>query len=125
MDRLEGGAPPDIAIFPQPGLLNALADSEYVLPLPGSISAAARASYRSGIDDLVGTDLSVATRLAGRIGWLWFPNRASALRASMTAAVESGEYFIGLSFEATYGLLDVGFVGPKTYGSLASGSAAE
>jgi alpha-glucoside transport system substrate-binding protein len=53
--RLEGGAPPDIAVFPQPGLLNQLAASDYVVPLPAEIAAAAQASYRPGIEDLVGS----------------------------------------------------------------------
>lgn len=53
-DRLEGGALPDIAIYPQPGLLNELADVGYVLPLPADLAAAARDSYRGGIADLIG-----------------------------------------------------------------------
>ena len=55
VDRLESGAVPDIAIYPQPGLLNRLADSGYVLPLPTYLAAAARDSYRGGIDDLIGS----------------------------------------------------------------------
>ncbi len=73
-------------------------------------------------DDDVGTD--AAARIAGRVGWIWVPNRASTLRAAASLAMESGEWFIGLSFEATYGLLDVGFVGASTYSSLAGTSAA-
>ena len=72
-------------------------------------------------DDDVGTD--AAARIAGRVGWIWVPNRASTLRAAATVAMESGEYFVGLSFEATYGLLDVGFVGASTYSSLSGASA--
>lgn len=86
--------------------------------------AAEAAASDDGIDDLIGMDLSVATRLAGRVGWIWSPNRVSTVRASATASVESGEYFLGLSLEATYGLLDVGFVGPQTYRSLGGSSAA-
>jgi alpha-glucoside transport system substrate-binding protein len=55
VDRLEGGAPPDIAIYPQPGLLSELGDSGYVRPLPTDLAAAARASYRGAIGDLIGT----------------------------------------------------------------------
>ncbi len=83
VDRLEGGAPPDIAIFPQPGLLNELADAGYVLPLPGSISSAARASYRSGIDDLVGS-------LASVNGVVYRVNVKSLVWYSPTAFEENG-----------------------------------
>ncbi len=53
VDRVQGGAAPDIAVFPQPGLLNRLADAAYVKPLPADIADQARDSYRDGVDTLI------------------------------------------------------------------------
>lgn len=90
----------------------------------GALEIAAEAAISNDGFDPAVVDLSTAGRLAGRLGWIWSPNRASTVRASATASVQSGEYFLGLSLEATYGLLDVGFVGPQTYRSLGGSSAA-
>jgi hypothetical protein len=60
----------------------------------------------------------VATRVAGRVGWLWSPNRASRFRLAGHLALESGTLFVGATFEAVYGLLDVGYVGASTYSAL-------
>jgi hypothetical protein len=53
----------------------------------------------------------MATRVYGSLGWLWIPSRASRFRFAGEARLESGETFLGLNFEAQYGLLDVGYVG--------------
>jgi hypothetical protein len=66
----------------------------------------------AGISDDDSAQIGLATRLGGGVGWLWVPNRASQFRLRANLAIESGEIFIGATFEATYGLLDVGFVGP-------------
>ena len=55
VDRAEGLDSPDIAIFPQPGLLNDLANSGLVIPLREDIAQQARDSYRDGVEDLVGS----------------------------------------------------------------------
>lgn len=76
VDRAEGGAPPDIAIFPQPGLLNRLAAQEYVLPLPADIASAASTSYRTGIEALVGSLGETAYGVVYRVNvksLVWYP----------------------------------------------------
>lgn len=76
VDRAQGGAPPDIAIFPQPGLLNRLAAEEYVLPLQEDIAAAASASYRTGIEALVGSLGETAYGVVYRVNvksLVWYP----------------------------------------------------
>jgi alpha-glucoside transport system substrate-binding protein len=80
VDRAEGGAPPDIAIFPQPGLLNRLAAGGYILPLPEDIATSARQSYRTGIEDLVGS-LGEADAVVYRVNvksLVWYPPAAFA-----------------------------------------------
>jgi hypothetical protein len=58
-----------------------------------------------------GDDSSIATRIGGRVGWIFALNRASRLRIAADAALESGELFVGASIEASYGFLDVSFIG--------------
>ena len=55
VERVEGFDSPDIAIFPQPGLLNNLADEAWVVPLPQDLAEQAEASYRDGVEEFVGT----------------------------------------------------------------------
>jgi hypothetical protein len=69
-------------------------------------------------DDDNGMMSSTASRVGGGIGWIWSPSRASQFRLSADASLESGEIFLGASFEAVYGFLDVGFVGKSAYGSV-------
>jgi hypothetical protein len=69
--------------------------------------------------DLDGTPFEgSAYRVGGGVGWIWIPNRASRFRLAATGAMESGELFIGASFEATYGLLDAAFVGSSAYDAI-------
>jgi hypothetical protein len=65
----------------------------------------------SGVDADMNPDGGTASRLGGTVGWLWSPNRASHYRLAGSVLLESGEMFLGISFDAAYGLLDAGFVG--------------
>jgi len=56
-----------------------------------------------------------ALRLEGSIGWMWIPSRATNFRLAAHLAVEAGEIFIGATFEASYGFLDVGYLGRNAY----------
>ncbi|HUH06098.1 MAG TPA: HEAT repeat domain-containing protein [Kofleriaceae bacterium] len=71
-----------------------------------------------GLSDDDSDQIGLGSRIGGGMGWLWTPNRASQFRLRAEVAVESGELFLGATFEATYGLLDVGFVGPQSYAAL-------
>lgn len=53
----------------------------------------------------------VATRVAGSLGWLWVPSRASRFRLAGELRYESSEIFVGVVFEGQYGLIDAGYVG--------------
>lgn len=70
-----------------------------------------------GVSDDDSDQIGLGSRIGGGVGWLWTPNRASQFRLRADVAVESGELFLGATFEATYGLLDVGFVGPSSFGA--------
>ncbi len=74
-----------------------------------------RAELGASNDD---TGNGTSARLGGGVGWLWAPSRASRLRLAATAVLEGGEMFLGATFEGTYGLLDVGFVGQGAYGAV-------
>ena len=67
-------------------------------------------------DGLMDSDLG--SHLAGSVGWLWSPNRASTFRLAGTARWETGELFLGAVFEANYGLLDTSFVGGSALAAL-------
>jgi hypothetical protein len=63
-----------------------------------------------------GFEMSEAvSRVGGSIGWLFAPNRASQLRLASEGRWESGEVFIGATFEARYGFLDAVYVGSGAY----------
>ena len=66
----------------------------------------------------IGEAFNFAGRVGGFVGWLWIPSRASRFRLSANIAMESEQIFFGATFEATYGLLDVGYVGAGGYGTL-------
>jgi hypothetical protein len=65
------------------------------------------ASLTASDDDLEETDLGL--RIAGAVGWSVAWSRASWLRVAGDVAVDAGELFVGLSLEATYGLLDASY----------------
>lgn len=73
-------------------------------------------------DDIPG--ITSGRTISARLGWLWTHSRASRFRASATVSLISEELFIGAGIEATYGFLDVGFVGAGTYSKLGSAPAA-
>jgi alpha-glucoside transport system substrate-binding protein len=52
VDRVEESDPPDVAVFPQPALLQDLVSRGYVLPLRSDISELARANYVAPIADV-------------------------------------------------------------------------
>jgi len=52
-----------------------------------------------------------ASLLGASVGWRWSPARASHYRLAGSLRMETGEMFIGITFDATYGMLDTGFVG--------------
>lgn len=56
-------------------------------------------------------DSPIASRVAGRIGWLFAFSRFSRVRIAGDVALESGELFVGASLTAAYGFLDVSFIG--------------
>jgi len=53
-DRILEGNPPDVAIFPQPGLLDELAERGYVRPLPSDVRTAALDGYVPAVAEVMG-----------------------------------------------------------------------
>lgn len=72
--RAQGGTAPDIAIFPQPGLLADLASRDYVQPAPDSVAANVKegwsddwAGYATVNDTLYGAPLMASVK-----GYVWY-----------------------------------------------------
>ena len=72
--RAQGGNAPDIAIFPQPGLLGDLASRDYIQPAPDGVAANVSeywsddwASYASVDDTLYGAPLMASVK-----GYIWY-----------------------------------------------------
>lgn len=84
--------------------------SDYFDPIGGLEFAAQIGASDVGLD---GSE--TASLLGGSAGWVWSPNRASWFRIAGEVSMLSGELFLGVSFEALYGLLDVGFIGRGAY----------
>ena len=61
VSRAENRQPPDIAVFPQPGLMAALADVGYVLPAPSDVVERSTAAFRPEM-------LQASTRFGDLIG---------------------------------------------------------
>ncbi len=57
VERVEGGDAPDIALFPQIGVLDDLSDRGFVLPLPPDVRATAEANYQPAIATIGGADV--------------------------------------------------------------------
>lgn len=55
-ERAEEGIPPDVAIFPQPGLMQDLAESGYVLPLRTDIASLTRQNLIPALAEVANTD---------------------------------------------------------------------
>ena len=45
---LEGGSPPNVAVFPQPGLMATMAERGFLSPIPDSVRDAIQANYAAG-----------------------------------------------------------------------------
>ena len=56
LERVRRGSPPDLALIPQPGLVQALADDGLALPYDGELAAAARHDVDPRLIDLVAVD---------------------------------------------------------------------
>jgi hypothetical protein len=54
-------------------------------------------------------DNQTGLRLGGQLGFTYWLNQASGIRLAATAAIDSGELFIGAQLQATYGFLDATF----------------
>lgn len=72
--RAQGGNPPDLAIFPQPGLLADMADRGYLVPAPESVQENVAeywsedwAAYGTVDDTLYGAPLMASVK-----GWIWY-----------------------------------------------------
>jgi alpha-glucoside transport system substrate-binding protein len=72
--RAQGGTPPDLAIFPQPGLLADMASRDLVLPAPEGVAANVSeywsedwAGYGTVDDTLYGAPLMASVK-----GWVWY-----------------------------------------------------
>ncbi|WP_137843171.1 ABC transporter substrate-binding protein [Microbacterium sp. 2FI] len=72
--RAQGGTPPDLAIFPQPGLLADMASRDLVLPAPEVVVANVEeywsedwAGYGTVDDTLYGAPLMASVK-----GWIWY-----------------------------------------------------
>ncbi|WP_127476759.1 ABC transporter substrate-binding protein [Microbacterium sulfonylureivorans] len=72
--RAQGGTPPDLAIFPQPGLLADMASRDLVLPAPEGVAANVAeywtedwAGYGTVDDTLYGAPLMASVK-----GWVWY-----------------------------------------------------
>lgn len=72
--RAQGGNPPDLAIFPQPGLLADMADRGYLVPAPEAVADNV-AEYWSEDWEAYGTvdgTLYGAPLMASVKGWIWY-----------------------------------------------------
>jgi hypothetical protein len=56
-------------------------------------------------------DNQTGVRLGGQLGFTYWLNQASGIRLAATAAIDSGELFLGAQLQATYGFLDATFAG--------------
>jgi hypothetical protein len=58
-----------------------------------------------------GDNNQTGLRIGGQLGFTHWLNQTSGLRLAATAAIDSGELFVGAQLEATYGFLDATFAG--------------
>ena len=72
--RAQGGNPPDIAIFPQPGLLKDFADREYLKPAPEEVEKNANEYWTEDWVNYgtVGDTFYGAPLMANVKGWIWY-----------------------------------------------------
>jgi alpha-glucoside transport system substrate-binding protein len=90
-DRLAQGDRPDIALLPQPGVLEDLYERGLVAPLPEAVATDVRRSYPGGLVDLVTIDGQPrATWLTTDVkGLLWYrPAELAALGVQVPASLD-------------------------------------
>ncbi len=75
----------------------------------GVFDLAADLRVSNGDQDPMDSQLGV--RLGGQLGFTYWVNQASGVRLAATAALDSGELFLGAQLQATYGFLDATFAG--------------
>ncbi len=72
--RVEGGSAPDLAIFPQPGLLERIVDTGNVVPAPASVEANVDAFWSESWKQYGTIDgtFYAAPLMASVKGWIWY-----------------------------------------------------
>ncbi|GMA35373.1 extracellular solute-binding protein [Demequina litorisediminis] len=72
--RVEGGNPPDLAIIPQPGLLQRVVGTGAVVAAPESVSANVDEFWSEDWKNYgtVGTTFYAAPLMASVKGWVWY-----------------------------------------------------
>lgn len=72
--RVEGGSPPDLAVFPQPGLLARIADTGAVVPAPEAVEANVDEYWSESWKQYgtVGDTFYAAPLMASVKGWVWY-----------------------------------------------------
>jgi alpha-glucoside transport system substrate-binding protein len=118
--RAQGGTPPDLAIFPQPGLFADMASRDLILPAPDSVADNVAeywtddwAGYATVNDTLYGAPLMASVK-----GWVWYSPSQFAengwevptdwqglldLTAQMQADMGSQPWCIGFNSDAATG----------------------
>lgn len=72
--RVEGGSPPDLAIFPQPGLLERIVDTGAIVPAPASVEANADEFWSESWKGYgtINDTFYAAPLMASVKGWVWY-----------------------------------------------------
>jgi alpha-glucoside transport system substrate-binding protein len=73
--RAQGGNPPDLAIFPQPGLLADMASRGYIMEAPEGVVSNLREYWAEDWETYASQDGTVygAPLMASAKGWIWYP----------------------------------------------------
>lgn len=87
------------------GRLKRFAYGEHGDPL-GALDVSATIGLSKDGSPVGQPDSQAALRIAGELGFTYWLNQASGVRAAATIAEDGGELFFGASIQATYGLLD-------------------
>lgn len=72
VDRAADGHVPDVAIFPQPGLIDEMADAGFVLPIPEDLAEIALSTYLPAIAEQLGDAVALPYRLNVK-SLVWYP----------------------------------------------------
>ena len=72
--RVEGGSPPDLAIFPQPGLLERIVDTGAIVPAPASVEANVDEFWSESWKQYgtINDTFHAAPLMASVKGWVWY-----------------------------------------------------